>query len=401
MNGLAVLGATGSIGLNTLDVAARHPDRFRIDALSAHRDVDGLAALCVRHRPSYAVMGDERSAAALKQRLADEKIKITVLHGAEGLSEIACLAEVTHVMAGIVGAAGLLPTLAAVRAGKKVLLANKEPLVMAGHLFQQALEQGDAVLLPVDSEHNAIFQCLPDGYRCGDTPVGVQRIILTASGGPFREVPLSNLANVTVEQAVSHPNWVMGPKISVDSATMINKGLELIEASWLFGLKSSQIEVMLHPQSVIHSLVEFADGSQLAQLGQPDMRIPIANALGWPERIESGAKLLDLAGLGRLDFAHLDLERYPCLGLARQALEAGGNAPIVLNAANEIAVSAFLKRQIGFTAIAEVIEGCLQNMTKLSMDTANELQQVLQVDEWARHEAEKQLMQTKQRAVNV
>jgi 1-deoxy-D-xylulose-5-phosphate reductoisomerase len=401
MEGLAVLGATGSIGLNTLDVASRHPGQFKVVALSAHRDIEGMITLCLRHRPRYAVMGDAITAATLSRRLAEKKSTVEVLHGADGLKEIACLDEVSYVMAGIVGAAGLLPTLAAVRAGKRVLLANKEPLVMAGPLFMQALTETNGVLLPVDSEHNAIFQCLPCGYRCGVAPVGVRRIILTASGGPFRETPLAALADVTADQAVRHPNWVMGPKISVDSATMINKGLELIEASWLFGMPSSQIEVMLHPQSVIHSLVEFTDGSQLAQLGQPDMRIPIANALAWPKRMSSGAAPLDLARLGRLDFAELDGARYPCLGLARQALEVGGNAPIILNAANEVAVAAFLDQRIGFAGIPEVIERCLQLAGKSPPGDGSMLEQILAVDAWARQIAGEQLMQTQQRATHV
>jgi 1-deoxy-D-xylulose-5-phosphate reductoisomerase len=401
MEGLAVLGATGSIGLNTLDVASRHPRQFKVVALSAHRDIEGMVTLCLRHSPRYAVMGDAATAATLSRRLAEKKSTVEVLHGADGLKAIACLDEVSYVMAGIVGAAGLLPTLAAVRAGKRVLLANKEPLVMAGPLFMQALAEANGVLLPVDSEHNAIFQCLPSGYRCGVAPVGVRRIILTASGGPFRETPLAALADVTAEQAVRHPNWVMGPKISVDSATMINKGLELIEASWLFGMPSSQIEVMLHPQSVIHSLVEFTDGSQLAQLGQPDMRIPIANALAWPKRMNSGAAPLDLASLGRLDFAELDGARYPCLGLARQALEVGGNAPIILNAANEVAVAAFLDQRIGFAGIPEVIERCLQLAGKSPPGDGSVLEQILAVDAWARQMAGEQLMQTQQRATHV
>lgn len=401
MDGLAVLGATGSIGLNTLDVASRHPEQFKIVALSAHRDVEGMVALCVRHSPKYAVMGNAETAATLSRRLAEKKSSVSVLHGADALREIACLDEVSYVMAGIVGAAGLLPTLAAVRAGKRVLLANKEPLVMAGPLFMQALAQTNGVLLPVDSEHNAIFQCLPSGYRCGVAPVGVRRIILTASGGPFRETPLADLADVTAEQAVRHPNWVMGPKISVDSATMINKGLELIEASWLFGMPSSQIEVMLHPQSVIHSLVEFTDGSQLAQLGQPDMRIPIANALAWPHRIDSGAAALDLADLGRLDFAAIDGARYPCLGLARQALESGGNAPIILNAANEVAVAAFLDQRIGFAGIPEVIDRCLQQVGLAPPGDGKELEQILAVDAWARQTADQHLTPAPQRATHV
>lgn len=401
MQGLTVLGATGTIGLNTLDVAARHPERFRIVALSAHRDIERMAELCVRHRPTFAVMADALCAASLRERLKSEGLATEVKQGAEGLVDIVGLPEVNRIMAGIVGAAGLLPTLAAVRAGKQVLLANKEPLVMAGQLFMREAARAGATLLPVDSEHNAIFQCLPAGYRCGHAPAGVNRIILTASGGPFRDLPHSQLADVTPEQAVRHPNWVMGPKISVDSATMMNKGLELIEASWLFGLKPTQIEIMLHPQSVVHSLVEYADGSQLAQLGQPDMRIPIANALAWPERIESGAASLDLAASGRLDFGAVDPVRYPCLGLARQAIDAAADAPVVLNAANEIAVAAFLEKRIAFTEIAAVIDRCLQRMASAPSGSGDELEGILAVDGWARREAEAQLTRADKRVAHV
>lgn len=391
MQGLAVLGATGTIGLNTLDVAAGHPDRFHIVALSAHRDVERLAELCRLHRPEFAVVGDPQSAVRLREQLSGQP-GTRVLQGCEGLEEVVALPQVDRVMAGIVGAAGLLPTLAAVRAGKHVLLANKEPLVMAGRLFMRELARGEATLLPVDSEHNAIFQCLPAGYRCGTAPAGVTRIILTASGGPFRELALNELPDVTPAQALRHPNWVMGPKISVDSATMMNKGLELIEASWLFGLAQTQIEVLLHPQSVVHSLVEFADRSQLAQLGQPDMRTPIAHALGWPERLVSGVPALDLTVTGRLDFGVLDPLRYPCLGLARQALEASGHAPLVLNAANEIAVAAFLAQRIRFTVIPELIDYCLQRMEAAPVPAnerdGDELAGVIALDAWVRGMAE-------------
>jgi 1-deoxy-D-xylulose-5-phosphate reductoisomerase len=397
VEGLAVLGATGTIGLNTLDVAARHPARYRIVALSAQRDAARMAELCRRHRPAYAVMGDATAAASLAGLLRGHELDTRVLHGADGLNEIVALTEVQCVMAGIVGAAGLLSTLAAVRASKRVLLANKEPLVMAGRLFMREMARSGAVLLPVDSEHNAVFQCLPAGYRCGSTPPGLRRVILTASGGPFRELPLDQLAEVTPEQAVRHPNWVMGPKISVDSATMMNKGLELIEASWLFALTPAQIEVWLHPQSLLHALVEFADGSLLGQLGRPDMRIPIASALAWPERIESGASALDLAAAGRLEFAAMDEVRYPCLGLARQALVAGGSAPVALNAANEVAVQAFLDRRLGFTAIAGVIDHCLQRLARCPAGGDDELAQILAVDSWARREAEAQLAKTHMR----
>jgi 1-deoxy-D-xylulose-5-phosphate reductoisomerase len=401
MEGLTVLGATGTIGLNTLDVAARHPERFRIVALSAHRDAARMAELCLRHCPAYAVMGDAAAAAALADKLDAGQTMTRVLHGPEALTEIVALPEAACVMAGIVGAAGLLPTLAAVRAGKRVLLANKEPLVMAGRLFMHEVARCGATLLPVDSEHNAIFQCLPAGYRCGNVPPGVRRILLTASGGPFRDLPLDELALATPDQAVRHPNWVMGPKISVDSATMMNKGLELIEASWLFALEPSRIQIMLHPQSVVHSLVEFTDGSLLAQLGQPDMRIPIAHALAWPGRVDSGTAPLDLGDIGRLEFGTVDPARYPCLGLARQALATGGNAPTVLNAANEVAVTAFLDRRIAFTAIAEVIDGCLQRLAQSPAGAETELEQVLAVDAWARHETELQLTGARKRMQHV
>jgi 1-deoxy-D-xylulose-5-phosphate reductoisomerase len=334
------------------------------------------------------VVGDARAAAELRGGLSSRRLKTRVLHGAEALKEVASLPETTQVMCGIVGAAGLLPALAAVRAGKQLLLANKEPLVMAGGLFMREVARCGATLMPVDSEHNAIFQCLPTGYRCGETPPGVKRIILTASGGPCRDMALEQLADVTPEQALRHPNWVMGRKISVDSATMMNKGLELIEASWLFGLEPARIDVVLHPQSVVHSLVEYADGSQLAQLGEPDMRTPIASALAWPERIESGVTSLDLTSVGRLDFDTLDDARYPCMRLARQSAETGDFAPVVLNAANEVAVAAFLAGHIRFTGIAEVIDRCLQQLGTIPAVSEDELEGILAVDAWTRQQAE-------------
>jgi 1-deoxy-D-xylulose-5-phosphate reductoisomerase len=356
---ITVLGATGSIGLSTLDVIARHPERYQVFALSGYSRIDQLLALCVLHRPAYAVVPNGEAAVRLREGLAAAGCATEVLEGEAGLCEVAVAPEVDAVMAAIVGAAGLRPTLAAVEAGKKVLLANKEALVMSGALFMEAVRRSGAVLLPIDSEHNAIFQCLPGDYDRGLSQVGVRRILLTASGGPFRETPQADLADVTPEQACAHPNWSMGRKISVDSASMMNKGLELIEACWLFDAAPDKVEVVVHPQSVIHSLVDYVDGSVLAQLGNPDMRTPIANALAWPERIDSGVAPLDLFAIARLDFQAPDELRFPCLRLARQAAEAGNSAPAVLNAANEVAVDAFLERRIRFPEIAGMIEQVL------------------------------------------
>ncbi|MBF8667784.1 1-deoxy-D-xylulose-5-phosphate reductoisomerase [Pseudomonas putida] len=356
---ITVLGATGSIGLSTLDVIARHPDRYQVFALSGYSRIDELQALCVRHRPAFAVVPSAEAAARLRESLAAVGCATEVLEGEAGLCQVASASEVDAVMAAIVGAAGLRPTLAAVEAGKKVLLANKEALVMSGALFMEAVRRSGAVLLPIDSEHNAIFQCMPGDYARGLSAVGVRRILLTASGGPFRETPVEALLDVTPEQACAHPNWSMGRKISVDSASMMNKGLELIEACWLFDAAPAKVEVVVHPQSVIHSLVDYVDGSVLAQLGNPDMRTPIANALAWPERIDSGVAPLDLFAIARLDFQAPDEQRFPCLRLARQAAEAGNSAPAVLNAANEVAVEAFLQRRIRFPEIAGMIEQVL------------------------------------------
>lgn len=356
---ITVLGATGSIGLSTLDVIARHPDRYQVFALSGYSRIDELQALCVRHRPAFAVVPSAEAANRLRQNLAAAGCATEVLEGEAGLCQVASASEVDAVMAAIVGAAGLRPTLAAVEAGKKVLLANKEALVMSGALFMEAVRRSGAVLLPIDSEHNAIFQCMPGDYARGLSAVGVRRILLTASGGPFRETPVEALLDVTPEQACAHPNWSMGRKISVDSASMMNKGLELIEACWLFDAAPAKVEVVVHPQSVIHSLVDYVDGSVLAQLGNPDMRTPIANALAWPERIDSGVAPLDLFAIARLDFQAPDEQRFPCLRLARQAAEAGNSAPAVLNAANEVAVEAFLQRRIRFPEIAGMIEQVL------------------------------------------
>lgn len=355
---VTVLGATGSIGISTLDVLARHPDRFSVFALTANSQVDVLLEQCRVHRPRYAVLRDEDAAAQLAQRLQGSGIETEVLAGEQGLVTVSAHAEVTTVMAAIVGAAGLVPTMAAVEAGKKVLLANKEALVMAGALFMEAVERHGAMLLPIDSEHNAIFQCLPERFESLASN-GIRRILLTGSGGPFRTTPLDQLANVTPSEACAHPNWSMGPKISVDSATMMNKGLEFIEACWLFSASPQEVEVVVHPQSVVHSMVEYVDGSVLAQLGNPDMRTPIAHALAWPERIESGVSSLDLLKHGQLDFLAPDLQRFPCLRLAMETVTAGGTAQVVLNAANEVAVEEFLARRLSFTAIPAIIEDVL------------------------------------------
>lgn len=382
MQNLVVLGATGTIGRNTLDVAARHPDKLRVLALTAQRDADGLFELCRSHRPAYAVLQDAAAAARLRQRCAEAGLDCAVLEGVDALCEIAAHPEGDQVMSAIVGAAGLLPTLAAVRAGKRVLVANKEPLVMAGALLMAEARRHAATVIPIDSEHNAIFQCLPSPARCGEAPKGVRRLILTASGGPFRETPLAELEHVTPAQAVRHPNWVMGQKISVDSATMMNKGLELLEAAVLYALPPERLEVVIHPESTIHSIVEYIDGSMLAQLGQPDMRVPIAHALAWPERWESGVGGLDLPALGRFRFEAPDERRFPCLRLARQVLQQGGNLPNALNAANEIAVEAFLKQELAFTGIAEVIEEVLAAAG--GQGTAAALEEILAIDGWAR-----------------
>lgn len=378
---ITVLGATGSIGLSTLDVIARHPDRYQVFALSGYSRIDELLALCERHLPAYAVVPSAEAAGRLRAGLARSGCATEVLEGEAGLCQVASASEVDTVMAAIVGAAGLRPTLAAVEAGKKVLLANKEALVMSGALFMQAVQRSGAVLLPIDSEHNAIFQCMPGDYARGLGAVGVRRILLTASGGPFRETPAEALLDVTPEQACAHPNWSMGRKISVDSASMLNKGLELIEACWLFDAKPSQVEVVVHPQSVIHSLVDYVDGSVLAQLGNPDMRTPISNALAWPERIDSGVAPLDLFAIARLDFQAPDEQRFPCLRLARQAAEAGNSAPAVLNAANEVAVEAFLQRRIRFPEIAGMIEQVLDQEPVVALPT---LDAVFAADQRAR-----------------
>jgi 1-deoxy-D-xylulose-5-phosphate reductoisomerase len=385
---VTVLGATGSIGLSTLDVIARHPTRYQVFALTGFTRLAELLALCVKHTPHYAVVPTQEVARKLQDDLAAAGLDTRVLVGESGLCEVASHPQVDAVMAAIVGAAGLRPTLAAVEAGKKVLLANKEALVMSGALFMQAVRRCEAVLLPIDSEHNAIFQCLPPDYARGLPVVGVRRIMLTASGGPFRQTPLAQLQDVTPEQACAHPVWSMGRKISVDSASMMNKGLELIEACWLFDARPAQVEVVIHPQSVIHSLVDYVDGSVLAQLGNPDMRTPIANALAWPERIESGVAPLDLFRIGRLDFEEPDEQRFPCLRLARQAAEAGGSAPAMLNAANEVAVAAFLDRRVRYLEIASMIEDVLAREAVVAVD---DLDTVFAADSKARVLAERWL----------
>lgn len=372
MKGITILGSTGSIGVNTLDVMSRHRDKYELIAITANKDVNGLLQQCLEWRPRYAVMADDDSAEQLRSSLSSENSEVEVLAGSDGLQQVAALEEADYVMAAIVGAAGLLPTLAAARAGKRVLLANKEALVMSGKIFMDAVRDNNAELLPIDSEHNAVFQCMPVDFHQGLRESGVTRILLTASGGPFRDKTISQLHDVTPDEACAHPNWVMGRKISVDSATMMNKGLEVIEACWLFDTTPACVEVVLHPQSVIHSLVEYSDGSVLAQLGNPDMRTPIAHAMAWPERITSGVARLDLFDVAQLDFCPPDLDRFPCLRLASEAMTLGGTATAILNAANEIAVQEFLEGRIRFTEIPGIIETALQNVTAedaVSLDT--------------------------------
>ena len=361
--GIAVLGATGSIGVNTLDVVARHPECYRVVALSGHRQVDRLFEQACRFLPLYVVVADAIAANALQGRLREQGLSTEVLHGAAALERVAALPEVDVVMAAIVGAAGLPSAMAAARAGKKILLANKESLVVAGRLFMEAVREGGATLLPVDSEHSAIFQSLPRDYAGDLDASGIRKIILTASGGPFRQHSLDALQHVTPEDACRHPNWVMGRKISVDSASLMNKGLEVIEAHWLFSAPPERIDVVVHPQSVIHSMVQYCDGSVMAQLGSPDMRTPIACALAWPERIEAGVASLDFFSMGSLTFEQPDLARFPCLGLAFASLQSGGDAPAVLNAANEVAVAAFLDGHLRFVDIAAVVEATLAGVS--------------------------------------
>jgi 1-deoxy-D-xylulose-5-phosphate reductoisomerase len=381
---VTILGATGTIGLHTLDVISQHLGRFAVYALTANSNVDGLFALCQQYAPRYAVMLQADSAQQLSHQLKAIASPTEVLYGEEALNQVAADVDVDIVMAAIVGAAGLHPAMSAAKAGKRVLLANKETLVMAGNLFMQAVEQGGATLLPIDSEHNAIFQVMPRQKLGNLSQMGVKRVLLTASGGPFRNASLQELKAVTRAQALNHPNWVMGPKITIDSATMMNKGLEVIEAHWLFNALPSQIDVVVHPQSVIHSMVEYVDGSVLAQLGNPDMRTPIAYGLGYPERLQSGVSSLDLITTARLDFCAPDFERFPCLRMAYEALNAGGTAPAILNAANEIAVEAFLAEKIAFMDIPNIIESVLSSAT---IDPVNSIEQLVAVDRMARQSA--------------
>jgi 1-deoxy-D-xylulose-5-phosphate reductoisomerase len=383
MQAVTILGSTGSIGVSTLDVLSQHPDKYWIYALTANQSVERLFEQCQCFNPEIAVMLDEHAALQLAEKLKSIGSTTQVMSGLDALSTVAESEHTDYVVAAIVGAAGLLPTLAAARAGKHIMLANKEALVMSGGLFMREVEAHGATLLPVDSEHNAIWQCLPVGSKQQHhyDGKGVRKIILTASGGPFRDYALADLEHVTPEQAVAHPNWSMGQKISVDSATMMNKGLEVIEAHWLFGLPASQIDVLLHRQSIIHSMVDYVDGSVLAQMGNPDMRTPIANALAWPNRIESGVEPLNLAIVGRLDFSVADHKHFPCLALAYQALNAGGTSTAILNAANEVAVEAFLQRQIKFTQIPKIIQQVLAKITAHDGDT---IEQILADDALAR-----------------
>lgn len=381
MQNITILGATGSIGTSTLDVIARHPARYAVYALTAHSRIAELAALCRRFQPKVAVVPDADAARQLQNLLAGAPHTVQIEYGEAALCAVASAAECDMVMAAIVGAAGLAPTLAAARAGKKVLLANKEALVMSGQLFMDAIKLGGAMLLPIDSEHNAIFQCLPHSYTRVPPQHGIAKIVLTASGGPFLRRPVDTLEEVTPEEAVAHPNWSMGRKISVDSATMMNKGLEVIEAHWLFGASTDQIEVLIHPQSVIHSMVSYADGSMLAQLGNPDMRTPIAHALAWPERMDSGVAAIDLAKIALLEFHQPDLVRFPCLKLAYDALNTGGTAPAHLNAANEVAVHAFLNREIGFRMIDQLIA---RVMDELTHEPVHDVESLLEQDARAR-----------------
>ena len=383
--GITILGATGSIGMSTLDVIARHPDKYRVIALTANRQVERLVEQCRYFSPQYAVLTDADAASEADSLLKQTDLNIQVLSGAEGLETVVALEDTQQVMAAIVGAAGLRPTLAAARAGKRILLANKEALVMSGKIFMDEVQVNNAELLPIDSEHNAIFQSMPSDYSKGLEKVGVRRILLTASGGPFRETDTTILQNVTPEQACDHPNWKMGKKISVDSATMMNKGLEVIEACWLFGTKPDKIQVVIHPQSIIHSMVAYDDGSVLAQLGNPDMRTPIAHAMAWPERMTSGVEDLDLFEISQLDFERPDMERFPCLQLAYDAMNMGGSSPAILNAANEVAVQAFLDKKVLFTDIPKIIKRTLE---EIDVEDATSLNNVLAADLSAREYAQ-------------
>ena len=374
MRSITILGSTGTIGVNTLDVVARQRERFEIFALTANRSANAMLQQCRAWNPRYAVMVEAQAAEKLHRACVDESLRTEVLSGTDALSMVAAHDDVDFIMAGIVGAAGLLPSLAAARAGKRVMLANKEALVMSGQLFMDAVKHNQAELLPIDSEHNAVFQCMPPSFDQGLGSLGVSRILLTASGGPFRETPIEDLDDVTPEQACAHPNWVMGRKISVDSATMMNKGLEVIEACWLFGAAAKDVEVVIHPQSVVHSMVQYVDGSVLAQLGNPDMRTPIAYALAWPDRCTSGVEPLDLFAVRKLDFEEPDHDRFPCLGLAKDAMKIGGTSAAILNAANEAAVAAFLDGRIRFTSIAKLVEHALSTVAVRAADSLDIIQ---------------------------
>jgi 1-deoxy-D-xylulose-5-phosphate reductoisomerase len=398
--GLVVLGATGTVGRNTLDVVRRQAGAFRVVALTAGRDAEALFALCREFRPAFAALADAEAALRLQALLREAGIGCEVGAGESGLIEAAAHGDADLVMSAIVGAAGLVPTLAAVRAGRQVLIANKEPLVMAGALLLAEATRHGATILPIDSEHNAIFQCLPAGYRCGAAPKGVTRVILTASGGPFLRLPADAFAAITPAQAVRHPNWTMGPKISVDSATMMNKGLELIEAALLYQLPGDRIDIVVHPQSIIHSMVEYDDGSTLAQLGAPDMRIPIAHALAWPARGASGVPGLDWTTARTLQFEPADPARFPSLRLAREALAAGSAAANVMNAANEVAVAAFLDGAIPFTAIFAIIGQALDRAAGESLPAGADLGHILQVDQWARRIAREQVGRETRRSID-
>lgn len=381
---ITILGATGTIGASTLNVISQHPDRFATYALTANNNDAALYKLCIEYKPVYAVLLDEAAAERLRLQLKAVGSSTEVMCGMSALEYVSSHHEVDAVMAAIVGAAGLIPAIAAAKAGKRILLANKETLVMAGNLFMQAVKQGGATLLPIDSEHNAIFQVMPARVDGSLIDSGIKKILLTASGGPFRKFSQSELEEVSLEQALNHPNWVMGPKITIDSATLMNKGLEVIEARWLFNAKPSEIEVVVHPQSVIHSMVEYVDGSVLAQLGNPDMRTPIAYALGYPERLQSGVGSLDLFKIGQLDFEAPDTNKFPCLRLAYEALKLGGNAAAILNAANEIAVEAFIQKTIKFTDIPRLIEFVLN---KSSIKEVSDLNMLIDTDAAARDSA--------------
>jgi 1-deoxy-D-xylulose-5-phosphate reductoisomerase len=388
MRGLCILGSTGSIGENTLDVVARHPDLFRVKTLTANTQIDKLAKQCIQFQPEIAVVGNAELAQKLKSLLPNSSTQ--VLFGPEGLIEAVMHHQVDTVMSAIVGAAGLLPTIEAARAGKRILLANKEALVISGQILMDVVAQSGAELLPIDSEHNAIYQCLPHNNQ--SNPLEVEELLLTASGGPFLHRPIDTLINVTTEEACAHPNWVMGRKISVDSSTMMNKGLELIEAMWLFQMPQEKIQIVIHPQSVIHSLVRYVDGSLLAQLGEPDMRTPIAFGLGWPQRITSGVKPLDMMQIGQLNFMPADVKRFPAILLAREAARLKGTAPAIMNAANEVAVESFLNRQITYPQIVQIITQVLENIPS---EPATTLDLVLSIDQLAR-EKTKQFIRERQ-----